>query len=354
VIRDLPPVIRIDSPEDGASVAVNGQLPIRLVAQDDDFALRRVTLWGDIGGKPTALESLLDRSSPQKPWSGEFQGTFVFEPTKLHLKSGDRISIWGEAEDNKEPQPNHSVTSRQTVVVMDRDPTASSSEATDSTAKGSAKEGASNKRGKQGTRGDKSQPSRAEKDAARDASGDGQAAQEPSPPSEHPDKNEPPKEEAGQDLSGQGPGNKTDDARSQQSGEPQGGETTQGDGKQDNERQDGQNQRGQNQDGTQNGGEPSGRPNERIDPETDTGGAIQEILKERHDQEQKQTPPSQDSSQEGASQKGSAEEQKSSDSRSDSKTPGGQQSQDEASKGGQSQEQKSDGQSSDGKASYQG
>ncbi len=99
-------------------MAENGRLPIKLRAEDPDFALRSVALRAECDGRRLPLPPLLERRSDEKPWQGEFRGTYTFEPAKLGLHAGDRVQYWAEAEDNKEPEANRSVTGKQWITVV--------------------------------------------------------------------------------------------------------------------------------------------------------------------------------------------------------------------------------------------
>ena len=119
VIPDLPPDVRIVEPQaQETPVAENGRLPIKLRAEDPDFALRSVALRAECDGRRLPLPPLLERRSDEKPWQGEFQGTYTFEPAKLGLHAGDHVQYWAEAEDNMEPEAHRSVTGKQWITVV--------------------------------------------------------------------------------------------------------------------------------------------------------------------------------------------------------------------------------------------
>jgi hypothetical protein len=119
VVGDLPPEVQVTEPQrEEVQVAEDGRLTIGLRAEDPDFALRRVVLKAEVGGKALPIPPLLDKQKPEKPWPGEFVGSFAFEPAKLGLKGGDRVQYWAEAEDNKEPAPNVSATAKQWIAVI--------------------------------------------------------------------------------------------------------------------------------------------------------------------------------------------------------------------------------------------
>ena len=97
VVRDLPPEVEIASPrEEDAGVAVDGQMEIRVAAEDPDFALRHVALNFEGDGHRLAAPPLLDRPVPDKPWQGRFEARYLFRPTQFGLKVGDRVKYWAE------------------------------------------------------------------------------------------------------------------------------------------------------------------------------------------------------------------------------------------------------------------
>ncbi len=119
VIPDLPPEVQlVDPPANETAVAENGSLPIRVRAKDPDFALRSVTLRAEHGGHSLSIPPLLEKRSPAKPLTGEFQGTYSFQPAKLGLKAGDRVEYSAEAEDNREPDANRSTTEKHSFLVV--------------------------------------------------------------------------------------------------------------------------------------------------------------------------------------------------------------------------------------------
>ncbi|MGD0899719.1 MAG: hypothetical protein ABR915_17950 [Thermoguttaceae bacterium] len=108
VIRDLPPEVQIVRPrEEEVDVPADGRLPIRVRAEDPDFALRQVSLAAEREGRRLAIPPLMSQMEPQDPWQGPFEKEYAFQPAVLGLKAGDRIKYWAEADDNKEPTSNH-------------------------------------------------------------------------------------------------------------------------------------------------------------------------------------------------------------------------------------------------------
>ncbi len=119
VIRDLPPEVKILSPEqEEVQVPVDGRLSIAVRAEDPDFALRQVRLRAQHEGRELPIPPLLSKVSPEGAFPGEFRATCVFQPARLGLKPGDRVMYWAEAEDNKEPTANRSETDRRVMTIV--------------------------------------------------------------------------------------------------------------------------------------------------------------------------------------------------------------------------------------------
>jgi hypothetical protein len=121
VFPDLAPEVALLEPEaEETTVAEDGKLEIKVRASDPDYALRRVAIEACREGHDAELldiEPILDLKAPRPGKSGEFFGSYVFEPTKLKLKGGDRVEYWAVAEDNKEPKANQSTTTKKKFVI---------------------------------------------------------------------------------------------------------------------------------------------------------------------------------------------------------------------------------------------
>jgi hypothetical protein len=128
VLRDLPPEVELVSPKDQeVAIPENGQLEIQVRAVDPDFALRRVAIKAERRKEALRIAPLLDRPRPGEPHKGEYTGKYLFEPSRLGLKSGDQVTYWIEGEDNKylsdeEPEPNRSQTAKQFIRILGADP----------------------------------------------------------------------------------------------------------------------------------------------------------------------------------------------------------------------------------------
>ncbi len=125
VIPDLKPAVRfLEPPESEVRIPEGGLVDIKVQAQDPDFGLRRVAIRAQCEGKREELKipALLSVPRPQKAHQGLFEGGYRFEPAKLGLKGGDRVSYWAEALDNKEdakgPAPNAAETEKRWIVIL--------------------------------------------------------------------------------------------------------------------------------------------------------------------------------------------------------------------------------------------
>ncbi len=119
VIRDLPPEVQLVEPQnEEVQVPEDGQVAIKVRAEDPDFALRRVVVRAVRDDRSLPIPPLLDRRPPERAWPGEFRGTFSFQPARLGLKAGDHVQYWAEAEDNKEPVANRSATDKQWITIV--------------------------------------------------------------------------------------------------------------------------------------------------------------------------------------------------------------------------------------------
>lgn len=297
-IRDLSPDIAFLEPQtDETQVAEDGQLLIKVRAEDPDFALRRVTLRAEREGRGLLIPPLLERPKPEKPWSGPFESAYIFKPAHFGLKAGDRLPYWAEAEDVKEPAANRSVTEKRWIAVVGPE--------LDHRQKQSSDRGQGEQRPPEAQQHAPSSDNRPE----RAKSPEVQPPNDDSPPPESsPDQPQQGEQEKGSAQPGQSgeSGGDSDpakrDEKNQQKGEGQQAENQQGpsssDSRQDPGKQPAAEQPQNQPDGThqkesgRQGEQASEQPKERIDPETAPGDAIQEILNDRQQQEQQSSQPS--------------------------------------------------------------
>lgn len=111
VLPDRAPQVRwVETPEDSATIPLDGLAEMKLEASDPDFALSRVAFLARRGGRPLAIPLLLDRTDTDRGYEGSFTATYRFEPAELGLLVGDEVQYQAVAEDNKQPHRNRSET----------------------------------------------------------------------------------------------------------------------------------------------------------------------------------------------------------------------------------------------------
>jgi collagen type III alpha len=126
VVADRAPEIRfIDPPPEDSQLPVNATLTLKILAEDPDFALRRVALRAQCEGRSLLIGPLVDVPKPQPGREGPVETAYSFQPTKLGLEPNDRVIYWAEAYDNKEPVHNRSQTARRSITITDDDGTPS-------------------------------------------------------------------------------------------------------------------------------------------------------------------------------------------------------------------------------------
>ncbi|MCE5266454.1 MAG: hypothetical protein LLG00_01015 [Planctomycetaceae bacterium] len=337
VVRDLPPEVQLIEPgSEEVQVAEDGRLTIKVRSEDPDFALRRVTLRAVRDDRSLSIPPLLDRRPPAKAVSGEFQGTYLFEPSRLGLKAGDRVQYWAEAEDNREPAANHAATEKQWITVVgpeaNRRPQAKPDGAKGTRNDQRGDQGKSQPRQRDGT------PSKPDEQSPDQQSPDQRAAKQPAKPGQpeeaKPDQQQPqsPDQQPSDGKQGDGKqqgqksGQGNEDAGQQGNSKPDGKQDGKDSGKQDaNEKGDQQStgpQKGNQQQG-QNGGEQGDKQkaaespdNQRTDPDAAPGDAMQKIINDLEQQQKNQ----------GTPDKGQSTEQKS-EQPGDQQQPGGKQQQ---------------------------
>jgi hypothetical protein len=114
VLRDLPPEAAIREPEaESIDVGLNQRVRVAIEARDPDYALKRVRLLGEAGGKQVLEQDLLRGDG-----KGGFKAESEIVPQAIGLRPGDVLDYWVEATDNRTPQPNVSVSQRHQLRVM--------------------------------------------------------------------------------------------------------------------------------------------------------------------------------------------------------------------------------------------
>jgi len=121
VVPDEAPIVEIREPTSFESeVPQDGKLQIVAVARDADFSLSELELvFAGQQGKTLKRESLLS-----EPTSTEATVEFEFAPERLRLVTGDVVTFWVEAADNRQPKPNRSQSDhyRITITSPENDP----------------------------------------------------------------------------------------------------------------------------------------------------------------------------------------------------------------------------------------
>ena len=117
VIPDYAPEIQLLAPEaELLEVGLHEQVQIELEARDPDFSLSNVALRGTVDERPIEGPTLLAELH-----TGRFVGTARFTPDELGLQVGDLLEYWGEAVDNRQPEPNRASTEHRQLRVVQRD-----------------------------------------------------------------------------------------------------------------------------------------------------------------------------------------------------------------------------------------
>ena len=126
VVADRAPEIRfIDPPPEESQLPVNATVTLRIMAEDPDFALRRIALRAECEGKSLLIRPLVDLPKPQPGREGPVETEYSLQPAELGLKPNDQVVYWAEAEDNKEPVHNRSRTAQRRITITDDDGTPS-------------------------------------------------------------------------------------------------------------------------------------------------------------------------------------------------------------------------------------
>jgi len=282
VIADLPPRVElIDPPEEPVQLPVGGVLPLKIRAEDPDFALREVTVRAVLGDRSLPIRPLLRTRPPSPPHQGAFEGVYRFEPARLGLKSGDEVVYWAEAKDNKTPLPGHSETKRRWIMIVEADENQQQDRQQEK----------QDQQQKQQQDQPQDQPQKQQQDQQEDQQQDQQQDSQQGRGAQ--DKQQPSEDQQG-------------DAQGQQ----EQGEGTQGTAQQDKTDQQDQTGRsqtdatGQDQGARQEEGGPqdqSDQPSEPIDGEANPGDVIEKVLQQR-EQEQQAKGQQQEPGQEGPGQ----------------------------------------------------
>ncbi len=275
ISRDVAPEIQFVAPKkDEIDLPLNEAVQLELVANDPDFALRMVKLSATSGKLPLFDKILLDEVR-----RGQFVKKFRFEPRKLGLKAGDVVEYSALAEDNKDPRPNRTETTKRRIRIVSPDPRNSRQ---DQVAKNDSKDGEPSgdeepQPGAAGNRGDDKQP------RDKDAQGEPKSDKSPQAKGEK-------RDDAAQDQGDSQQPNEAKEAKEKDEGDAQASENSAG--------KPGQQRSADNKAGKS--GEPpaadQNTPNEGVPSDgSDDGDAIERILKHRDEQQEKANPKPKDS-----------------------------------------------------------
>ncbi len=114
VLRDYAPEIEILVPEQEiVDVALHDEVTIEVEARDPDFAVRHVSILGEVAGERVLKQPLLSEDH-----TGRFVGKHRLVPAELGLKVGDVLEVWGAAADNRRPEPNIAFSEHRKLRII--------------------------------------------------------------------------------------------------------------------------------------------------------------------------------------------------------------------------------------------
>lgn len=339
--RDEPPAVSFempDTPPDHELVLELGRaLPLVVVAADADYKLSSLLVRFERAGELVHEQPLL----LDGPRAGEYRRSWLLQSGRYNLNAGDVIQFWAEARDNRQPdddrppEANVSATPKYTLRILPRPPQEQpQDQPQDQPQQQEQRPPQDHERGRQAAkRPDLPQPEQPQQGQPeldqphegepQDQPGgnDGQpnglrrpgqnppppaqgqdAPQQTEPPDNQPQNDAHPQDQPQQDgqppMQAQPQGPPNADKQGGAAGEPQ---DTNGEGPQPDQgrhvlqdRQPSADHPGQAQDQPS----PQDKPKEPIDPDSDPGRAIEEILKHRQQRKQNQDqPPNQQASQ---------------------------------------------------------
>jgi hypothetical protein len=289
VLPDRPPVVEwIEPRQEEVQVALDETLPIKFRAEDPDFGLRQVALRAQCNNKSLPIAPQLDQQKPKRARSGEFLGTYSFNPRQLKLKPGDQVEYWVEVEDSREPVPGKGVSTKQRLRIIGSDQPQPDNR-TD--------EAANDKQSATGGR---------ENDATKEKKADQAAGKNPS--QEKNAENGLDNQPNGQQSSSEKNQSKQPDESAEKPSQDQSSESSKGNqgkgeagsgkkGQENRQQQDGQSNEGQQE------GQQGEKSNPKIDPDAAPGDAMQAILNDRQkQQDQKQAKENQSQSEKQSSE----------------------------------------------------
>ncbi len=339
-------------------IPVNGSLELPIQAEDPDFALRYVRFHVDTPNRATRPVELLNSGATgPTPHSGVVNVKTVFKPKDYRLTEGDSVDVWAEAVDSKYPDANTATTRRIKITLgKQQEQDANQPQQEQQSQEEQPKDDNKGDKDQENQRDEKQKDDQKQEDSEGDGdSNEGSKAGE--------NKTDQDKAGSGEDSAndqsqgGDSDENKHDNAANENaandgneaSKDPSGDQQNPSDGgdgqKQSDQREQGKNQE-QNQ---QNGGNEQKGQNgqqDRVDPETQSGDAMDRIMEqmrrenklpsdeelkkqaERQQQEQQNQEQNDDKQQDaqqpgGGEQPGNQQEQNAGDKRQNAQQPGG-------------------------------
>ena len=122
VLSDIAPEIEMLVPTSRTiELPEDGEQKIEVRALDPDYGLRRVRLRAAAGSESILSQDLVDDAQGR---TGQVVSSYQFIPRKLGLRSGDQVTLWALAEDNRadpetgEPRPNTRPTPRYRIHIV--------------------------------------------------------------------------------------------------------------------------------------------------------------------------------------------------------------------------------------------
>lgn len=110
---DLPPEITLLTPKQDLKMPANGTIPISVIAEDPDFAIRYLNLRVDKDQIRILDKSLFEGAEKHVSLNHDFS----LEP--LRLTPGETIFFWVEARDNKQPSGNRKNTPKIKIEILE-------------------------------------------------------------------------------------------------------------------------------------------------------------------------------------------------------------------------------------------
>ena len=112
---DRPPEVVLLDPVRDLQMPANGIIPLLIEARDPDFMLRYVSLRIERDGEELSRSPTIFDGHQQT-----VETTYDFDLAPLQLKTGDTITYWIQARDNKQPLGNRKNTPRLNITIVDR------------------------------------------------------------------------------------------------------------------------------------------------------------------------------------------------------------------------------------------